>query len=80
MYHSALGYLVPGRLSISFPTETQPDSPIRGKGSKYRQQSQRQTLFQMLGDLHEDQAAHLLQMCRGDLMLFSWSFSFCEPS
>lgn len=42
MYHSALGYLVPGRLSISFPTETQPDSPIRGRGSKDRQQSQRQ--------------------------------------
>jgi hypothetical protein len=52
-------------------------------GSSWRQQSQGQPPFQLLGDLHEDQAAHLLHMCwrpRCSLhMLFGWWFSFWEP-
>lgn len=37
----------------------------RGRGFSGGQQSQRQSLCQLLGDQHDDQAAHLLQMCRG---------------
>ena len=61
-YHPALGHLVPAGLGTSSPTEAQPGSPGRGRGSNGRQQSQRQPLLQLLGDPHEDQAAHLLHM------------------
>ena len=40
-------------------------------------QSQRQSLLQMLGDPHEDQAAHLLQMCREPRLV---SQSLCTPT
>jgi hypothetical protein len=37
----------------------------------------------LLGNPYEDQAAHLLQICRGPgsspCMLFDWWFSLCEP-
>ena len=77
-YHSTLGHLVPARLSISSPTEAQAG---RGRGSNDRQQNQRQPLFQLSGDPHEDQAAHggsggtRSSLC----MLYDWWFSLCEP-
>ena len=39
-----------------------------------RQQAQGQPLPQLLGDLHEDQAAHLLHMCWGPGKLTLWVF------
>ena len=63
-YHLTLGHLVLARLSNSSPTEAQPGSPGRGRGSNGRQASQRQPLFQLLDDSHEDQAVHLFQICR----------------
>lgn len=59
-------------------------SPARKIGSKGGQQSiiQRQPLFQLLGDPLDDQAAYLLNICRGyrssPYIFFSWWFSFCE--
>lgn len=52
--HPILGLLVPERLNTSFPTEARLGSPRRGKGSNGRQQSQRQTPLQLLGDTHDD--------------------------
>lgn len=54
-------YLVSAGLSISFPSEAQPGSPVRRGRSNGGQQSQRQPLVQLLGDPHEDQVEHLLQ-------------------
>ena len=59
-----LGHPVTVGLSASSPTEAQPGSPVRGKGSKGRQQSQRQPMHPLLGGRHEDQAAHIW-ICRG---------------
>lgn len=39
--------------------------PGRGRGSNTTEKSQRQPMFCLLGDPWGDQAAHLLQMCRG---------------
>jgi hypothetical protein len=58
-----LAYQVAVGLGQSSPIEAGQGSPVRGKGSKGRQQSQRQLL--LLGVPHEDQASHLLHMCRG---------------
>ena len=62
-YHPTLAHPVIVGLSTSSPTRAQPDSPVRGKGSNGRQQSQRQPPLQLLGDPHEDQAEYLLQTC-----------------
>ena len=64
--HPTLEHLVPAGLSISSSAEVQTGSQGRGRGSKGRQQSQRQSLLQFLGDSHEDQAAHLYK-CWGGL-------------
>jgi hypothetical protein len=77
-------YPVPAGLSISSPTEVQPGSPVMGRGSNHRQRSQRQPLLQLLGAPHENQAAHLLQICRGPRsspsMFPGYWPSVCEPS
>ena len=69
-------------LNTSFTTEARQGSPARRKGSKGRQQSQRQLPLQLLGDPYEATAIHL-QMCRGPraspCMLFIWWFSLFEP-
>jgi hypothetical protein len=39
-----LGHSVPARLSTSSPTETKPGSPVKGRESNGRQQSQRQSV------------------------------------
>ena len=67
MYHPALGHQFEAELSSSSPTEAQPGSLTRGRGSNGRAQSQRWPPFQLLGEPHEDQGAHLLQMCRGPM-------------
>jgi hypothetical protein len=64
-YHSALEHPVSAGVSTSSLTEVQPGSPVRGRGANDRQQRQRQPPVQLLGDPHEDQAAHLLQKNRG---------------
>lgn len=46
-------------------SSTRQDSPGRGIKSKGRQQSQRQPMFQLLGNPHEDQVSHQLQICKG---------------
>ena len=43
--HSTLEHLVSSGLGTSSPTEAQPGSPFKGRGSNGRQQSQRQTLL-----------------------------------
>lgn len=60
-----LAHHVSGGLSSSSPTEVRQGSPVRVTGSTGRQQSQRRPSFQLLGDPHEDRAAHLLHMCGG---------------
>ena len=81
--HPTPVYQVTAGLGTSSPTEAQPGSPGRGRGSNGRQQSQRQPLLQLLGDPHEDQAAHLLQMRRGSssrsCMFPGWFPRLCEP-
>lgn len=44
-YHPTLGHEVTAGLSTSSPTEAQPGTPFRGRGSKGRQQSQLQPLL-----------------------------------
>ena len=62
MYYPDLGHQFTAGLSVSSSTEAQPGSPDREIGSSGRQQSH--ALLQLLGDSHEDQVAHLLQICR----------------
>uniref|UniRef100_A0A8C6IJN4 Myosin IIIA n=1 Tax=Mus spicilegus TaxID=10103 RepID=A0A8C6IJN4_MUSSI len=75
-YHPTLAHQVLGELSTSSPTEAQPGRPIKGRESKGGQQSQSQSLLQLLGTPHEDAAAYLLQICRGSrssqCRFFSW--------
>ena len=60
----------------------QTSSPIRGKGTKGRQQSQGQPLCQLLGDPYKNQATDLIQTCTGPrsspCVLFGWWFGFCK--
>ena len=63
-YHT-LGHPVTGRLNASSPTKAQLCSPVRGRESNGRHLSQRQLPLQSVGDIHENQAAHLLQVCWG---------------
>ena len=59
-----LAYQVVIGLGTSSSTEARQGCPIKGKESKGRQQSQRQPLLLLLEVPHEDQAIHLLQICR----------------
>ena len=47
------------------PTEATQGSPVKGTESIGRQQNQGQSQLQLLGNPYENQAAHLLHMCRG---------------
>ena len=82
-YQTVLLSEVPGGLSSFSPTETRQGSSARRKGSKGRQQSQRQPTLQLLGDPHEDQASHLLHRCRGPTFspcrIFGWWVRLGEP-
>ena len=75
-------HLVPEGLSISSPTEAQPGSPSRDGGPVADNRVQ-DSPCQLWGDSHEDQAAHLLQMCResrfSPWIIFSWQFNLSEP-
>jgi hypothetical protein len=81
---SYLRHQVPAGLVTSSHTDARQGGSFKGTGSIGRQQIQEQPSLQLLGDLHEDQAAHLLQMCIGHrsspCMFFAWRFSCCEPS
>lgn len=65
-------------LGTSSLTEARQDGPVRKTGSIGRQHIQGQPLFQLLGDRHEDQGAHLLHMCMrhrsSPCSLFGWWF------
>jgi Holliday junction resolvasome RuvABC endonuclease subunit len=63
MYQYSLVHQVAAGQNTSAPTKAKQAVAGRGKGSKGRQQSQRQLHLQLLGDPHEDQAAELLQIC-----------------
>jgi hypothetical protein len=54
-----MAYEVRMRLGTSSPIEAVQCSPVGGKGPKGRQQSQRQSLFQLLGVSLEVQATQL---------------------
>ena len=58
-----LGHLIPAEESTSSSTEVELGSPTTARGCNVRQKNQRQSLLLMLGHSHEDQAAHMLQMC-----------------
>jgi hypothetical protein len=58
------------------PAEARQGSPVRGIGSTGRQWHQGQLPLQLLRDLCEDQAIHLLHMCAGSI---PWHiFSCCS--
>lgn len=63
MYQPTLAHQVITRLDISSPTEGRQGIPFRGTRFTGRYQSQVQPSLQLLGDLHEDQAAYLLHIC-----------------
>lgn len=67
-------------LSAFSPTEARQGISARGKGSKSKQQNQRQLTLQLLGDTLEEQTAHLLLMC-GELLNAHWLVvqSLCSP-
>jgi hypothetical protein len=56
---------VTGELATSTPAEARQSDSVRGMGSTDSQEIQGQSSIQLLGDLHEDQGAHLLHMCGG---------------
>ena len=59
-----LGHILLVGLSTSL-SEAPSGSPVRERISNGGQQSQRHVLFKLLGYSHEDQAEHMLQVCRG---------------
>ena len=63
--YPTLEHLIPAGIRISFPTEAQPGSPGIEGDSVAGNRGKKQPPLQLLGDPHEDQAAHLLQMFRG---------------
>jgi hypothetical protein len=64
-YCPNLTHQVTEKLGAFSPTEaSKAASPVRGMRSIGKQQILEQPLLQLLGDLHEDQAAHLLHKCR----------------
>ena len=73
-YQLTLTTQVTAGLGTSFPTETNQESPVRVTGFTGRQQSQNKPPLQLLGDLHEDQAAYMLQGTRGamSILVFFW--------
>jgi hypothetical protein len=81
-YYPTLSYLVLVGLGIYSPTEAQPCCPCRRKGIQRQEKRQTQPLLHWLGVPHEDQAAHLLQLCRGHrfspCMLSGWCSSLYE--
>jgi hypothetical protein len=64
-YQPTLAPQVTAELGTSSPFKGRQGSPVRGTGSIGRQQSQGKSPCQLLGDQYEDQAVHLLHMCRG---------------
>lgn len=86
-YWPVVAYQLVVGLGESSSTELGQRCPLRGKGSKGRQQSQSQLLSLLLEVLQEDQAADLPHMCRGfksiALMLSGGWFSLwrfrCPP-
>lgn len=80
-YQPALEHWVASGLKESSSGEADQGGPAKGKGSEGKQQhlSQRQPLLQLLKDSHENQATHLIYMCRGPRsslwMLFGWWFN-----
>ena len=77
-YHPTLTSQVTTWLNIFSSTEARQDSPVRGAASTGRQQSQGKLPIQLLGDLHKDQAACLLNMC-SPCMFIAWCFSLRPP-
>ena len=80
-YQPTLAHQISLGLSTSSPTEAREGILTRRKGSKGRQQ--REFPLQLLENLREDQAAHLLNMRKGPrsspCMLFCWWLCLCEP-
>lgn len=78
----ALAYQASVALGVSSPIDVTTSQPSQEKRPKGRQQSERQTLFLLLGIPYEDPAAQLLHMQRRPRpdtgMLSGWQFSFCE--
>ena len=83
-YLPTLEHQVEAGISTSYLTAAREVGPGRGRESNGRQQSQRQSLLQLLGDAHEDQHTHMLHMCReprsSPCMHFGWWFSLCSVS
>ena len=81
-YQPTLAYQV-SILDVSSSIETRQGNPVRGKGSKARQQSQRQPLLSLVGVPCGDQAEQLLCMYRGPrsvpYMLSPWWFNLYDP-
>ena len=77
------------KLSASYPTEAKQGNPAMFPYDSHRDPKAhnrvRDSLYSNCGveDPYEEQAAHLLHMCRGPwpipCMLFDWWFSLCEP-
>ena len=65
MYQPTLAHKVITLLCIPSLTEIRPGNPVRRTGSTDKQNIRGQSLLQLLGETCEDQAAHLLHVCRG---------------
>jgi hypothetical protein len=61
-YHPTLSHHVIARQEVSSPTEAKQGISVNGMGHTGRQHSQGQPQFQLLGEPHEDQAAHLFHI------------------
>ena len=62
---TTLAHLVTEGVGSSSLTEAKQGIQVRAPESTGRQQIQGHPLLQFLRDQHEDQAAHLLHMCKG---------------
>lgn len=85
-YHHILVHQISAGLGTSPPSEARQGNQVKGMRSTSRKQIQKHLILHLLWDSHEDQAVHLLHMCRGlearcsQCSLFGWWLSLWDSS